>query len=145
MFELRGSIDIGRPVEDVFAYMTDPKNNLDWESGVVEMEFTTEGPVGVGSKGRRVEKFFGTEKSTWEVTGYEANKRAAVKFESDKAVGDGSWDLEATDNGTRLEYMIRFDAKGLFVKLLITLMTPMVKRKARRNFGRLKQILESKG
>ena len=100
MFELRGSIDIGRPVEDVFAYLTDVKNNLDWESGVVESELTSDGPIGVGSKGRRVEKFFGTGKSTWEVTEYDANKRAAVRFESDRAVGDGSFELEATENAT---------------------------------------------
>ena len=47
MPEIRGSVDILRPVEDVFAYLSDPKNNLQWEAGVVEMELTTEGPLGV--------------------------------------------------------------------------------------------------
>ena len=145
MFELRGSIDIGRPVEDVFAYLTDVKNNLDWESGVVESELTSDGPIGVGSKGRRVEKFFGTEKSTWEVTEYDANKRAAVRFDSDRAVGDGSFELEATENATRMEFMIRADAKGFFTKLLMPIISPMAERRANRSYGTLKRVLESKG
>ena len=52
--ELERSIHIGRPVGDVFASLTDVKNNVDWESNVVKMEYTSEGPVGVGSTGRRV-------------------------------------------------------------------------------------------
>lgn len=68
MSEIRGSVDIRRPVEEVFAYLSEPKNNLQWETGVVEMELTTEGPLAVGSKGRRVEKQMGTDEGTWEIT-----------------------------------------------------------------------------
>ena len=71
MPEISGSLEIGRPAADVFAYLSDVKNNIEWESSVVEMELTSEGPIGVGSKGRRVEKFMGTEEGTWEITEFE--------------------------------------------------------------------------
>lgn len=31
MPEIRGSIDIFRPTEDVFAYLSEPKNSLEWD------------------------------------------------------------------------------------------------------------------
>ena len=63
MPEIRGTVEIGRPVEDVFAYLSDPTNNPKWESSAVEMELTTKGPLALGSKGRRVEKYRGWERT----------------------------------------------------------------------------------
>ena len=80
--EIQGSVEIGRSKEVVFAYMNEPKNYVKWESGVIEHELTSEGPVGVGSKGRRVQSFMGTDESTWEITEFEENKVVAVTFES---------------------------------------------------------------
>jgi uncharacterized protein YndB with AHSA1/START domain len=141
--ELKGSIDIQRPVEAVFEYMDDPKNNLEWESGVVEMELTTDGPVGVGSKGRRMENYMGRDEGVWEVTAYEKNKSVSITFDSDKFAGDGQWDMEAIDGGTRLSYRFSGTVKNPFFRLLMPFFTPMVKRQTRRSYGNLKRILES--
>ena len=51
MSEIRGSVDIRRPVEEVFAYLSEPKNNLQWETGVVEMELDYRRAVGGRLKG----------------------------------------------------------------------------------------------
>ena len=137
------SIDVGRSAEEVFAYLNDVKNNVQWEKEVVEMEYTSEGPVGVGSTGRRVEKFMGTEVSTWEITEYEENKHLAVEFASPKFQGDVTWDLEPMDDGTRVGFQMRGRPKGLVSKLVMPLFMPMVKRQVRSNFKTLKGILES--
>ena len=145
MFEVSGSIDIGRPVVDVFAYLSDPTNNVKWESGVVEMELTSDGPVEVGSTGRRVEKYMGTDEGTWEVTEFQEPRSLAVSFESQKFIGDGRWDLEPIDAGTSLTYRFSGNAKNPLWRLLTPLMTPMVRRYIRRDYGTLKQILEASG
>ena len=141
--ELKRSVDIGRPAEDVFAYLMDVKNNIQWEKSVVEMEYTSEGPVGVGSTGRRVEKMMSTDESDWEITEYEENKRVAMKFESPKFRGNVGFDLEPTDAGTRLVFRMRGEVKGMVSKLLMPLFMPMVRRQVRGNFDTLKGILES--
>ena len=141
--ELERSVDIGRLAEDVFAYLMDVKNNIQWEKSVVEMEYTSEGPVGVGSTGRRVEKMMSTDESDWEITEYEENKRVAMKFESPKFRGNVGFDLEPTDAGTRLVFRMRGEVKGMVSKLLMPLFMPMVRRQVRGNFDTLKGILES--
>ena len=143
MPELRGSVDILRPVEDVFAYLSDPKNSLQWETGVVEMELTTEGPLGVGSKGRRVQKQMGTDEGTWEITEHVPNDSLAFTFESQRFAGSGGYKLEATDGGTRLIYWFIGNPRKILFKLLMPVMVPMWRRQVGKDYAKLKGILES--
>ena len=145
MPEIRGTIDIARPVEDVFDYLKEPKNNVEWEKAAVEMELTSEGPIGVGSKGRRVDKTpgMGTDEGVWEVTQFEENKIIEMGFETDKFAGDGAWELEPANGATRLSYRFRGETKSFIFKIMMPLMMPMMKRQIRKDYGRLKEILES--
>ena len=104
---------------------------------------TSEGPMGLGSKGRRVEKMMGTDEGNWEITQFEDNKVIEMGFESDKFVGNGAWELEAANGGTRLAYRFRGETKSFIFKLMMPLMMPMVKRQVRKDYGKLKEILES--
>ena len=143
MPEMRGSVDILRPVEDVFAYLSDPKNNLQWETGVTEMELTSEGPLGVGSKGRRVETNAGRDEGNWEITEHVPNEAISMTFESQKFTGSGGYKLEAIDGGTRLNYWFIGNPRNILLKILVPLMKPMIHRQVRKNYATLKGILES--
>ena len=145
MAKIRGSVDILRPVQDVFAYLIDPKNSLEWETGVLEMEQTTEGPMAVGSKGRRLEKHMVTDEGTWEITEYEHDKSIAMTFESQRFTGGGGWDVAETGGGTRLTYRFEATPRGALWKLLISLMMPMIHRQIKGDYQKLKQLLESRG
>ena len=146
MPEIRGTIDIARPVEDVFAYLKEPKNNVEWEKAAVLMEMTSEGPMGVGSKGRRVEKNpeMGTDEGSWEITQFEENKIIEMGFESDKFVSDGARELESANGATRLSYRFRGETKSFIFKIMAPLMMPVMKRMIRKDCGRLQEILESR-
>ena len=141
MPEIKGTIEIGRPEEEVFAYLAEPKNNPGWESQVEVMELTSEGPMGVGSKGRRVER---GDEYGWEVTEWMPNEMAAMKYESDKFIGHSEWRTEPTDRGTRLTYRFVGTAKNPFFKLLMPFMMPMFKRQIKKDYQKLKGILESR-
>ena len=141
-FEVIGTVDIGRPVGDVFAFLSDFSNNPKWEKGLEEMEFTTPGPLAVGSKGRRVENMMGRDEGTFEITEFEQDKHVGLTFESQRFKGSGQYDLESIDAGTRLNYRFVGDAKGMVWKLLIPLMAPMIKRSGRKDFLRLKSLVE---
>jgi carbon monoxide dehydrogenase subunit G len=104
---INGTVEINRPVEAVWKYIAEPKNNKEWESGVEEMVVTSEGPIGLGSMGRRVETYMGRDEFVWEITEWKPNKSGAMKYESDKFAGDGAYSVDATDGGTRVTY--RFD------------------------------------
>ena len=143
MPEIIGSIEILRPVEEVWAYLSDLKNNVQWENGVIEMELTTEGPVSVGSKYRRVEKMMGTDEGVLEITELVQNESLSFEFESPRFVGRGGYQMEVAAGGTRLNYLFNGGPKPLFFKILIPLMMPMFRRQIRKDYERVKGILES--
>ena len=85
----------------------------------------------------------GRVESIWEVTEWIPNKRAFLDYESEKFAGDVEWNVDATDSGTRLSYLFGGSPKNPFPKLLMPFMSMMVKGTARKNYTKLKGILES--
>ena len=74
-------INIHRPAEAVFAYLTNFENNPKWQKGMKSCKFTSEGPVGVGTTYQQVAGFLGkTIVTKLEVIEYEPNR--LVKFVS---------------------------------------------------------------
>ena len=57
------SVVIARPVEEVFAFVTDARNNPQWQasSGLRRTEQIPEEPVGVGTRITEVWRFMGIE------------------------------------------------------------------------------------
>ena len=77
---LEHSVVIDRPVEEVFAFITNPKNDLRWERRVVESTHTSGGPGGVGTTGRKVRRFLGLRFTTnYELTAFESDRKLAAK------------------------------------------------------------------
>ena len=64
MVNVETSIIINRPIEEVFAYLTDAGNNPQWDLGLVEVRQTPERPVGVGTRITEVRKFLGRKMET---------------------------------------------------------------------------------
>jgi uncharacterized protein YndB with AHSA1/START domain len=75
------SIAIARPVEDVFAVLSDPRNSTKWAASSVEMEVLTPGPIRVGSRRRGVARGIAgrTIETVAEITEFEPNRRIAVR------------------------------------------------------------------
>ncbi|MCA1572537.1 MAG: SRPBCC family protein [Chloroflexi bacterium] len=59
------SVTIDRPVEEVFAVLTDPTRSPEWSKHSVRGEMLTDGPARVGSRRRTVVKGFGGGAAPW--------------------------------------------------------------------------------
>jgi hypothetical protein len=90
-----------------------------------------------------VEKQMGTDEGTWEITEHVPNDTLAMTFESQRFTASGGYKLEATDGGTRLNYWYMGNPRKILFKLLLPLMMPMLHRQVRKDYARLKGILES--
>ena len=144
MPKLNASVGINRPIAEASAFLDDPKNHLKWESGLVVSEQTSEGPMGVGTTGRRVNQFMGRRlESTWEITEYVPPAREAFKSTSGDMSYMGSWQLETVEGGTRFTYSIDAQMSGFFWRLLDPLIAPIAQRQFRSEMNRLKEVLET--
>ena len=66
-----------------------------------------------------------------------------MKYQSDEFAGDGAHSVDATDVGTRVTYRFDGSPKNPFFNLLIPLMKMRINRTAKKNYAKLKGILES--
>jgi len=106
MAKVERSITINAPVEQVFAYIEDPMNNLDWLPSLIEVKDVT--GSGVGQHYRWAYKMAGLRfKGENTVTEHIPNER---KVEQSKGgiVSTWTYSFEPHDGGTKMELVIEY-------------------------------------
>lgn len=91
---------VGRPVDEVFAYVTDVTHDLDWQPDIDEVEVTSSGPLGVGSTFREVRRTAG-RRFVWDMLVTELVPDERIAIVSLRGMPYEGWrDFEPTDGGT---------------------------------------------
>jgi uncharacterized protein YndB with AHSA1/START domain len=142
MTKVKSSVLIDRPIEEVFAYVTDPKNVAQWAGPVVDSKITSEGPVGLGTTSSRTTHFLGrTVEATYEITEYEPNSRYADKTTSGPVPINSRILFEQVGGSTKVTIQGELEAAGFF-KLAEPLVARMAKRQVSTDAQTLKDLLE---
>ena len=76
MLEFKNTIRIDRPIEEVFAFLSDFENIPKWNYYVLEVRQLSENPIGIGTTYHQVRK---TDEQDFHITEFEANRTVAVK------------------------------------------------------------------
>jgi hypothetical protein len=140
MIRFQKNLIINRPVTEVFAFITEPQNDLQWKA-VVKEASPSNGPMAVGTTWRQVVEAPGGEaESIEECTEYEMNHRFAQYCPSPFPHG-GSYTFEPSGDSTRLHVSGYVKLSGM-LKWLQPLVALMVKRAAAKDAAQLKTVLE---
>ncbi len=143
MKKLETTITINRPIEEVFAYVTDLRNNIQWMTGVIAAEMTSPGPVKVGATYKFDIKTMGMKMETsGEVTAYEPPKKYAWKATSGPFPMSGGTTFESVEGGTRVTDVIEAEPGGFF-KIAEPLLMKQQQSQMEKDMKRLKEILEA--
>jgi uncharacterized protein YndB with AHSA1/START domain len=133
---------IKRPVEEVFAVMSDLSNNPKWISAVGETTKTSDGPIGVGTTWHSVGKFLGRRmESDTTYTQFEPNR--AFSFEATTPFPmTVAFTFEPEPGGTRVEQVVDAEPGGFF-KLAGPLLVTAAKRQFQSDLDNLRDLLEA--
>ena len=143
MIKVEVSEIIRRPVEEVFAFVTDHHNDVRWQDGLLEVRLTPDGPVGVGTQVHEVRKFMGRRiESTGVITEYIPNAKSARKTLEGPAEVAGYMAFEPVEGGTKVTQYMEMKSSG-FMALAEPLVSSGLRRGLEKNFGDLKDLLES--
>jgi uncharacterized protein YndB with AHSA1/START domain len=140
------TVVVDRPVEQVFAYVTDPAKLAEWQPNVISVSKETEGPMGAGTRLREVRRgpFGRSVEALVEVAEYEENRRFDLRIVSGPLPIDGRNEFRPADAGTRIDFVAEGRISGPF-----RLAEPILARALRRQFAgyyeRLKELLEPGG
>jgi hypothetical protein len=137
------SIVIDRPLEEVFAFVTDPHNNALWCGWFIESEVTSNGPIGVGTTFRNVATFLGKRiEADAVVTSWEPNRRSCIRTTSGPILTTGCRSVEAVEGGTRFAQTIEA-SPGAFFGLAEHIVVRLGARQLEADLLMLKELLES--
>jgi uncharacterized protein YndB with AHSA1/START domain len=136
-------VEIDRPVEDVFAFVTDPSRLPEWQTTTVSSVPETAGPLRAGTRLREVHRGpFGRElESLVEVARYEPNRRFDLRILEGPLPLDGNFGFEAVDGRTRIDFAAEGQPSGL-LRLAQPLLARTLEKQFRGYFARLKELME---
>ncbi len=140
---ISSSTVIYRPIEDVFAVLTDVENTGKWFPAEVKEWWTSPPPHGVGSTRRaRVKMGPMTTENDAVTTVYEPPHRAGMKGTSKNAPFDAMLTFEPVDGGTRVESKIELFLRGP-AKLFGGMFTRWYQKSWDQGLVNLKRMMES--
>jgi hypothetical protein len=135
---------IDRPIQQVFAYVSDFQKSLEWQSGLVESKQITAGPPAVGSQYSGVRNFLGRRmESTIQLTSFEQDKQFAYKSIAGSVQYQQSFHFEPTGRGTRVSTLIGMEMAGL-LGLAKPFIVSSLKHDMGADFDTLKKLLETR-
>ena len=137
------STTINRPVQDVFAVISNVEDNPKWSSAALEVKQTSAGPIGVGTTAHFVGKFIGRRmESDSVVTEFEPNRKYSWESKSGPFPLRGSFTFEPVEGGTRVNAFFEAEPGGFF-KLAEPLFVGMAKRQFQGDLANLKDLMEA--
>ena len=137
------SVEIRRPIQEVFAYVADPSTTPRYSSTWLESALVGSGPMRVGSQVKRVARFLGWRlEVTAVVTDYEPNRKLSGRSIGGPIPGTIEFLFEATERGTRVRVNVDAQAEGLY-KLADPVLSGVAKRAWDTDLAALKALMES--
>jgi len=137
-------ITIARPPADVFAYISDVRNDPTWHTDVIEVRSSTESVEAGTTFDVRVKPSMGVSEGTMTVTRFEPGRLVEFHGRMGKMEPTVTNICEPDGDGTRVTRRVELDPPGL-----MRLMSPMISRKigsANEGFlANLKALLERPG
>jgi hypothetical protein len=141
MARIKTTIEIGRPQDEVFAYMTDLRNAKEWSVGLVDVSY--DGELAEGTSGRDVRKLGGKQITMpWKVVIFDTPRRATFEY-GDPFPATAEFSFDPTARGTKVTCETHLRPKGLW-RLLGPVMAMEGRKTDRLQFQKVKEILEGR-
>ena len=142
MITFERAIIINRPPQEIFDYVADPANANKWQSQMVSVEWTSEGPPGVGSRQRAVSRFLGRDIDVIsEFTVWDPPNQHSFKVVDGPFQVEATMKFEAEESGTKVTMSGQSELSAFF-RLAEGLIKKQMERQFDTNLEALKLLLE---
>ena len=143
MIRIDGEIVINRPVEAVFDFVADERNEPRYNPRMLRVDKLSPGPIGLGTRFRAAMRTRPRPaKMTTEFTGYERPRRVALRSHLSAMEIRGALTLDPVPEGTRMRWSWVVEPRGVF-KLLAPLVARTGRRQEQAIWANLKRVLET--
>jgi uncharacterized protein YndB with AHSA1/START domain len=141
MATFENTVMIARPIQDVFAFLSDLENIPKWNYAIVETRKVSEGPVGVGTVYHQVRSVPSRSEERLEITTYDPPRQLGLRGRLGPFVSRLFYALDAAPEGTRVTNRVELELGGPG-RLLGRVAVPRVRDAVATNLRKLKELLE---
>jgi carbon monoxide dehydrogenase subunit G len=125
--DIERSVTVDRPVDAVFAYLSDFTTTTDWDPGTVRTERVS-GDGGVGTRYRNTSSFLGRQtRLDYLVTERVPGQRFALRGENATVVANDTMTFVGQNGSTTVTYRADFEFKGI-ARFVAPLLAPALKK-----------------
>jgi hypothetical protein len=144
MASIEGDIVINRPVDEVFHFVADARNEPRYNARMLRAEKLSPGPVGLGTRFRdEVRSLRRPAEVTIEITGYEPPRRLDSSIHMSTMDIEGRLTFDPAGAGTRMHWSWELLPHGV-LRPMAPLVARIGRRSEQRVWSNLKHYLESK-
>ena len=141
MLKFSAHLKVNRPVEKVFASLTNAENQGKFDKSSLRLEVLTPGPWRTGSQFRELRDMGGRKAEVLsELAELEPNRRFVVRSKTGPG-WLGVWDFEPDGPGTRLHWTGQLTMRG-FARLLEPLISKQMRSQIDQQFAQLRHLIE---
>lgn len=135
------SISISQNPESIWNFWIDVINDVRWRDGIVNAEWTSAPPYGVGSTGKHTHKDMGD--MDWEITRFEDGLSFEFIHRAGALKGSiANFKVEPESSGSRVNVQMRMSGP-VFMRFMMFFMGRMMRKGVRSDLQKLKDILEN--
>lgn len=142
MIVAHGEVFIQRPIVEVFDFVADARNEPTWLPGATQVEKTTEGSVGQGTRFQGEYARAGTV--SLELVEFDRPNRVTFRARSRIVHFDDAVTLVSEGTGTRLRATMEASPQGV-MKFMAPVMGRVMRKQFESNWNVLKDALEATG
>ena len=142
MLKFSADLKVNRPVEKVFAWLTDPNNQGKFDKSSLKMEALTPGPWQTGTQFRELRDLGGRKTEVLsEIADLEPNRRFVIRSKTGP-IWLGTWTFGPEGAGTRLHWTGELTMSG-FARLLEPLIGKQMRSQITQQFAQLPHLIEN--
>lgn len=144
MISVENSAVIERPVQDVWAFVSDPRNEPKWHTDILEIKSEADpssepgGSWVLGSTWLVTVQFMGRRQYVVQITGLEPNRRLEITTKTGPMKPIATYLFEPANGGTRFTRHVDLPVQGAF-----RIMKPLMGRNAQKRNASFVQNLKT--
>lgn len=143
MINFTNSIQIDRPIGEVYAYLSDLENTPKWNWAITATKKTTPGPASVGTRYRQTRSVPQPGTEILEITALETNQLIEVRGTLAQFSAHLSYHLDDHTSRTEVTNTVILEAKGA-LRLVAPALRRQIKRAVADNLNELRAQLETR-
>jgi uncharacterized protein YndB with AHSA1/START domain len=144
MIQKEISVEIARPVHEVFAFVDDASKAPEWLGPCVSLKQISPGPRQVGTQLHYTYRQGGrTGEMEGEVTAHESDRHLAMKFRDKMFEVSLDFSFSASPSGTMLKHVTEIQPQGFAAKLMSGMIASATEKQVKQDMEKLKVLLES--